>query len=265
MTRVGRRYGEVSAANSTFNAFTENRGINDSRLFEGDMILNQRQLDRTEHGMDVDSDRKRASIKVGRLWPKGVVVYQIHSSLPRNSSAMSAIRAGMNEWTNKTCIRFKRRGNETAYVNFVNGRGCYSYVGRIGRRQDITLARRCWKRGIVAHEIGHAIGFFHEQSRPDRDNFVTIEWNNILAGKRRNFRKYSRSTIDSLGTKYDYGSIMHYGSKAFSKNGRVTIKVKRSGAVIGQRRRLSTTDARQANLLYKTQCTRRTNDTSIST
>ena len=81
MTRVGRRYSEVSTVKSTFNAFTENRGINDSRLFEGDMILNQRQLDRTEHGMDVDSDRKRASIKVGRLWPKGVVVYQIHSSL----------------------------------------------------------------------------------------------------------------------------------------------------------------------------------------
>ena len=81
MTRVGRRYCEVSTVKSTFNAFTENRGINDSRLFEGDMILNERQLDRTEHGMDVDSDRKRASIKVGRLWPKGVVVYQIHSSL----------------------------------------------------------------------------------------------------------------------------------------------------------------------------------------
>ena len=81
MTRVGRRYSEVSTVKSTFNAFTENRGINDSRLFEGDMILNERQLDRTEHGMDVDSDRKRASIKVGRLWPKGVVVYQIHSSL----------------------------------------------------------------------------------------------------------------------------------------------------------------------------------------
>ena len=31
---------------------------------------------------------------------------------------------------------------------------CFSYVGRIGRRQDITLARRCWKRGIVVHEIG---------------------------------------------------------------------------------------------------------------
>ena len=81
MTRVGLRYSEVSAANFTFNAFTENRGINDSRLFEGDMILNQRQLDRAEHGKDVDSDRKRASIKIGRLWPKGVVVYQIHSSL----------------------------------------------------------------------------------------------------------------------------------------------------------------------------------------
>ena len=81
MTRVGRGYSEVSTVNSTFNALIENRGINDSRLFEGDMILNQRQLHRAEHGMDVDSDRKRASMKIGRLWPKGVVVYQIHSSL----------------------------------------------------------------------------------------------------------------------------------------------------------------------------------------
>ena len=128
---------------------------------------------------------------------------------------------------------------------------------------------------------GHALGFFHEQSRPDRDNFVTIIWANIPSSKFKNFdnwigdilftwiinklnqkshvsvkkvyvslvsshkildsfvwllldrrhafNKYPRSTIDSLGTPYDYGSLMHYGKKAFSNNGQPTILVKRSG------------------------------------
>jgi len=160
----------------------------------------------------------------------------------------------MKDWTTKTCIRFKRRTNEAAYIEFRRGSGCSSYVGRIGRRQYITLASGCWRKGIVAHEIGHAVGFYHEQSRPDRDNYVTIVWANIRSNRRNNFRKYPRSTIDSLGTPYDYGSVMHYGRKSFSRNRRPTILVKKSGAVIGQRRGLSAIDAQQANLLYKSLC-----------
>ncbi|CAH3176699.1 unnamed protein product, partial [Porites lobata] len=77
-------------------------------------------------------------------------------------------------------------------------------------------------------------GFYHEQSRPDRDEYVTILWDNIKTGKLEqnsihNFKKYNRGTIDSLGSPYDYGSLMHYGSKAFSKNGKPTIVVKQSG------------------------------------
>ena len=51
----------------------------------------------------------------------------------------------------------------------------------------------------------------------------------LISGAERNFHKYPRSTIDSLGTRYDYGSLMHYSSTAFSKNGRATIVPKRSG------------------------------------
>lgn len=61
------------------------------------------------------------------------------------------------------------------------------------------------------HELGHAMGFFHEHSRPDRDQFVSIQFRNIKRGKERQFRKYPASLINSYGVPYDYESIMHYG------------------------------------------------------
>ncbi|XP_020619036.1 zinc metalloproteinase nas-15-like isoform X1 [Orbicella faveolata] len=231
----------------------ENRGSRNPNLLEGDMILSNQQIRRAEKEEDVDRSRKRAAMK-SKLWPNGVVPYMIDSSLSRNSRAVSAIRAGIQEWSSKTCIRFKKKARESAYIRFKSGSGCASYVGRTGRQQDIFLASGCWYKGVVAHEIGHAIGFFHEQSRPDRDSFITVFYGNIRPGAERNFHKYPRSTIDSLGTRYDYGSLMHYRSTAFSKNGRPTIVPKRSGVTIGQRLGLSSIDAQQANLLYKAQC-----------
>ncbi|XP_078369994.1 zinc metalloproteinase nas-15-like [Oculina patagonica] len=231
----------------------ENAGIDDPDLFEGDMRLTAEQRLAAEMGLDVDKPLGRGSIR-NRKWPGGVMVYVIDSSLSGSSRAMSAIRGGMQEWTSKTCIRFKERTNEAAYANFKLGGGCSSYVGRTGGKQDINLASGCWSKGIVAHEIGHALGFFHEQSRPDRDNYVTIKWENIKTGRENNFKKYSKSTIDSLGTDYDYRSVMHYRATSFSKNGQPTIVVKKSGETIGQRKGLSTIDAQQGNLLYKGEC-----------
>lgn len=234
----------------------ENRGSKNPHLFEGDMILSNEQIRRAEKEEDVDRSRKRATMK-SKLWPKGEVPYVIDSSLSRYSGAVSAIRAGMQEWSSKTCIRFKKKTRESAYIRFKSGSECASYVGRVGRQQDIFLASGCWYKGIVAHEIGHAIGFFHEQSRPDRDSYITVIYANIRPGAERHFHKYPRSTIDTLGTRYDYGSLMHYKSTAFTKNGRPTIVPKRSGVSIGQRTGLSSIDAQQANLLYKAQCAQR--------
>ena len=58
-----------------------------------------------------------------------------------------------------------------------------SQVGHVGGKQDLTLASPgCEHLGTILHEIMHALGFFHEQSRPDRDHFVTINWDNIVKG-----------------------------------------------------------------------------------
>merc|ERR1719309_633139 len=225
----------------------------DPNVFEGDMILTPEEKAAALSGGDVDQPLGRGSIR-NKRWPGGVLVYTIDKSLARNSGAMAAIRDGMNEWTSKTCIRFKLRTNERAYAYFRSGSGCSSYVGRTGRSQPITLGRGCLYKGIVAHEIGHALGFYHEQSRPDRDNYVTIHWNNIISDMKFNFNKYGRNTIDSLGTPYDYSSVMHYGSRSFSRNGRPTITAKKSGVKLGQRSGLSAIDAQQMNLMYKGIC-----------
>ena len=75
---------------------------------------------------------------------------------------------------------------------------------------------------------------------------------NIFSGHEHNFNKYSRHTIDSLGVGYDYQSIMQYGERAFAKwPWQKTIKPRMSGVSIGQRKKLSELDVKQAKLLYK--------------
>ncbi|PRD34275.1 UNVERIFIED_CONTAM: Astacin-like metalloprotease toxin 2 [Trichonephila clavipes] len=93
---------------------------------------------------------------------------------------------------------------------------CYSMIGRAGGRQDLSLGRGCEYIGVVIHELGHAIGLYHEHTRFDRDNWITIYENNVIPGQLHNFARIDKYQELSF-TPYDYESIMHYGNYAFSK------------------------------------------------
>ena len=118
----------------------------------------------------------------------------------------------MNKITSQTnnCIKFVARTSQSSYLNIKSAGGCWSYVGRLPssyQPQELSLDRNgCVYQGTAIHELMHAIGFEHEQSRPDRDSFVKIYYENIESKNAFNFDKYTTSQVSTLGLPYDYYS-----------------------------------------------------------
>ncbi|XP_011344122.1 tolloid-like protein 2 isoform X3 [Ooceraea biroi] len=134
---------------------------------------------------------------------------------------------------------------------------CCSFVGKRGNGpQAISIGKNCDKFGIVVHELGHVVGFWHEHTRPDRDRHVQIIRDNIMSGQEYNFNKLTEEEVNSLGLPYDYDSIMHYAKNTFSKGTYLDTILPmeihgKKRPEIGQRIRLSEGDIAQTNLLYK--------------
>ncbi|ROL47856.1 Meprin A subunit beta [Anabarilius grahami] len=154
----------------------------------------------------------------------------------------------------KSCIDFKPRAAEDFYISVESREGCWSYVGRIfPGGQTLSIGNGCGIKAIVEHEFLHALGFWHEQSRYDRDDYVSIKFENIIKGYESNFDKYSENVTTTQGTPYDYYSVMHYDKNAFSNGNGSTIitKLPEFQDVIGQRLDISEYDAIELNKLYK--------------
>ncbi|XP_067304857.1 meprin A subunit beta-like isoform X2 [Pseudorasbora parva] len=154
----------------------------------------------------------------------------------------------------KSCIDFKPRAAEEFYISVESREGCWSYIGRASPGgQPLSIGNGCGIKGIVEHEFLHALGFLHEQSRYDRDDYVTINFQNIIKGDEYNFEKYGENLTTIQGTPYDYYSVMHYDKNAFSNGNGSTIITKRPEFqdVIGQRLDISEYDAIELNKLYK--------------
>lgn len=168
------------------------------------------------------------------------------------------IQLALRHWESKTNVRFYNATGlpthddqynfDYPYIYFCNGGSNNSYIGRIGGKQVLHLAP-FQTMGIAAHEIGHAIGLYHEQSRSDRDNYVSIRLNNVVDSARNNYDKITKDYLN-IGN-FDFGSIMLYSSYDFAIDPTIPTMTKRDGTTfIGQRDGLSEGDRRFPNRYY---------------
>jgi hypothetical protein len=197
--------------------------------------------------------RTRSAMLHVKKWPNATIPYIIDPAFQSIPSRMAALKQAIQDYNENTCIRVVPRSNQADYVRFINGGGCYSYLGVSGGEQPISYGEGCdTTRGTPVHEIMHCLGFMHEQQRPDRDNYVVINNQNIVSGSGGNFQKTPATEADLLGTKYDITSVMHYPKWAFSSNGKDTIVTKDASLMdkIGQRKFFSACDLARINKLY---------------
>lgn len=179
-------------------------------LVEGDIVLPK--------DSDTSLMQRKAVPDSSLFWPNGEVVYTYHESI--NQNEMNVIEAAIQHWRKHTCLTFRQRqANDYIFVRFRSDtQGCWSLVGRqvdrMGQGQDVSIGQGCANLNVVVHEIGHVVGFFHEQSRSDRDQYINIVWENVLPGYGLQFRKENDA---NYGIPYDLISTMQYPQWAFSK------------------------------------------------
>lgn len=167
------------------------------------------------------------------------------------------VAAAMMEIEMNSCLTFKETTESDTSVStklkFINGQGCWSYVGNVYKTQEISLQQNgCRHQHIAVHEILHAMGSLHEQSRTDRDQYVTIKYENLDPDFLDQFESYLTPPMLDHGIPYDYLSIMHYGDYDFSDNNKKTIVTKDAQYqdVIGEARSMSFYDIKSLNLRY---------------
>lgn len=196
------------------------------------------------------------------FWPNGVVpfVFDINVSAANQALMVNA----MTRWENVANVDFRPRiAADQFWVHIQNSTANNSAVGRqplVNQPQIINIFS--WgNQWVMGHELAHTLGFWHEQSRPDRADYVQINDDNIEPDEADNFE--IRSAADVYPTQayglpddqtYDFDSVMHYGQFAFSSNGQPTIIVLPPNqtwqTLIGQRDHLSRLDQLTMSFLY---------------
>jgi hypothetical protein len=209
--------------------------LGDGKYLNGDMLFEESNF--TPNGYDplvepsLENNQRLTIVGGVRKWSNNTVVYVLDANLSTN--VRNEVQKSFTEWSTKTNVKFKQRTTENTYVTIrQDGSTCNcgnANLGANGNRGTINLGSRS-SANVITHEIGHTLGFIHEQNRPDRDNFINVLTQNIL---QRGLSQYFISTNSTpLTAAVDYNSIMMYSSNTFGNGNGPTMTRKDNGQPI---------------------------------
>jgi hypothetical protein len=222
---------------------------NGKAIFQGDIIL--------EKVDPIDPQRALPSFGIDYaqyLWLKVGSQYQIPYLIGAGSGDVTNLNAAIAQFNSTfSNIQFVARTTQTDYVNFYfdpnNFSGeCEAIVGRAGGEQQVGGSDACTIATIL-HEMGHTVGLWHEQSRPDRNTYVSVNYNNLVKGSIGNFNQIY-DNAQTFGTYFDYASIMEYPAFSFSRNGGPAIESIPAGIPLSNQTGYSTADIDGIERLY---------------
>lgn len=151
------------------------------------------------------------------LWPNSTLFYEFDASVsPANQQAMLD---AMVEISTASDVQFVERTTELNFVMIQDFDGGYNFSSAVGMSGGMqTIGIQSWHRKFVmVHELFHALGMWHEQSRADRDGYIRINSENIESGSGSQFAIVPSAITNGP---YDFDSIMHYNQFAFSTGSR---------------------------------------------
>lgn len=231
--------------------------IDGEYVLEGDMILGSVSTGLITQGSVIRGPLTR--------WEGGILPYEIEPGF--TSSQIEKIESAIEIVDSMTNATLKPRTNEVYWVRFkldTIGIGeepvCSAKTGRLppeSQPQYILLHSGCSTYTIV-HEILHTLGLYHEQSREDRNTYVTYLGDNVISEKKKS--QFEQKGGEDIGA-YDFDSVMHYSPSAFAKNPNACKKDTPEFCTIipkdinnfdrlGQRKQLSPGDIATVNDLY---------------
>jgi hypothetical protein len=186
-----------------------------------------------ELGSNSTSDAESEGVAV--TWLDGKISYCFHSSV--DDVTKSAVRIAIKRVASKIpCIQIREMDVSPANADTCesipsiivrsDSTGCWSYIGQVSKKmgckpkdfsqlaQTMNLGMGCGFVGTVEHQLGHALGLTHENTRHDRDRYVHFKKEHL--NKAVFDQQFPIAATDYNETTYDYFSIMHPGPFAFS-------------------------------------------------